>query len=249
MVVPEAHPRIDVGGAGHALLQAADRLAHEDRAEAGRHEPGEVGDLDRLLAERVAELEGAGEHGGVGVGGAHDLDETHRGHRVEEVRADHLARATRGGTEHADRQARGVRREHGRVARRRADAGPHGLLDGEVLGHGLDDDLGLGDRGLEVGGHRAGAVPGEVVAAGARPVLVVLDPFAGRRAVLLGRLDDGDGEPGAARVERDAGAHDPAPDDDGAHGPQPSWGRRRRKKVPVAVDTGSPSAFEMVVAR
>src|SRR3954454_12557918 len=140
MVVSELHRRIEVLGGSHALLERAYAFAHEQRAEPRGHEPRQIPDLDRLLAERAAECERATERRLAGLDRAHDLDESHGRYRVEEVRADDLAWAPTRGTQHLDRQAAGVRREHRVAPDGRAEPLEDRALQLEVLGDGLDHD-------------------------------------------------------------------------------------------------------------
>jgi hypothetical protein len=76
---------------------------------------------------------------------ANDLEQREHGDRVEEVEADHalgprqLARPCR------HRQRRGVGREDALRPDDRLELGEHLLLDVELLEHGLDDEVGVGE--------------------------------------------------------------------------------------------------------
>ena len=261
MVVPELHRRIEVLRRRDALLERADPFAHEQCAEPGGDEAREVADLDRLFAERVAEVEGATQGRRAGLNRAHDLDEAHCGHRVEEVRPDDLTWPLAGRAEDFDRQAAGVRREDRVVVGREAERGEDGALQVQVLGHRLDHDVGGGRSDRQIRGEIERTEAGELGPLRPCPRFVVRDPRPCGLEELGLRLDDRDREPGDAGLERDARAHDPSPDDDGARGHDfPSVGdelsadsgrgsRRRRMNVPLALETRSPSMLVMVVSR
>jgi hypothetical protein len=85
-----------------------------------------VGARDRLVAGLLA---------------ADDLDQPHLVHRREEVQADEALRSGAGGGQAADRQRRGVAREHAVRGQQRLGLARHLGLQRPVLEHRLDDQL------------------------------------------------------------------------------------------------------------
>ena len=90
----------------------------------------------------------------VGLRRLHDLDQRHDRDRVEEVEADEALGVLQLRADLVDRQRRGVGREDRVVGDVLLDLGEDLLLDAELLEHGLDDPVAVGEVGL-VG--RAGA--------------------------------------------------------------------------------------------
>ena len=93
MARAQLHGGVDVGGRGDPALDE-----EHGRRQVGHKQPVDdkarrVDALDRRLIERARELHRPRENLRVGLLGAHDLDELHHLHRVEEVQPDHLRRA------------------------------------------------------------------------------------------------------------------------------------------------------------
>ena len=113
----------------------------------------------------------------------------------------------------------GVGREDRVRAAGGAELGEDGALDGEVLEHGLDDEIGVGEGGIVGGGGDAGHAVGGVglgqAAAldGAVEDAAEVGEAAGQRLVVA--LDQRDGDAGVAQRGGDAGAHRAAADDGG----------------------------------
>ncbi len=137
---------IDVGGAGHALLDHADGLEAQEHAEPAGGESGDVLDDDRLLAELHGERAGEGDRFFRRRSRAHDLDQLHDVDGVEEVHADETGAIGHPASDVADGERAGVAgQERGRQGGR-VDLGEGQTLELDVLGDRLDDDLGAGDR-------------------------------------------------------------------------------------------------------
>ena len=79
---------VDVLDAGESLLEAADGVQHVGHEQAVHDEARRVLRLDRLLAERLREVVRSAEHLLVDRNGAHDLDQLHDRHGIEEVQPD-----------------------------------------------------------------------------------------------------------------------------------------------------------------
>jgi hypothetical protein len=79
-----------------------------------------------------------------GDDGADHLDERHDGRRVEEVHAQHARGLLGGHGDLGDRQRGGVGGEDGVVGDDLVEGGEDLLLQGQVLGDGLDDELAQG---------------------------------------------------------------------------------------------------------
>jgi hypothetical protein len=158
----------DVGRAEHAALRLAGRGAehhvdlldgvalgggdgqrahHRERADAVGYEVGRVLGAHEALAQQApAQRLGARDGRGRRVGAGDDLDELEVAGRVEEVRDAEAALERVAAPLHqlGDAQAGRVRRHDG-LAAQLVDARVELLFDGEVLDHGLDDEVALGD--------------------------------------------------------------------------------------------------------
>ena len=105
------------------------------------HEAGHLGAGDRLLADRLGEVDRAADGLGRRVVAFDDLDQRHDRGRVEVVKADDLVGPLGRRADLGDRERRGVRGED-RVPRGdRVELGEDGMLDRDALGHGLDDEV------------------------------------------------------------------------------------------------------------
>ena len=104
-------------------------------------EAGDLGAGDRLLADRLREGDGRGDGLGRGLLALHDLDQRHDRGGVEVVEADDLLRAQRRFADLRDRQRGGVRGEDRVAGRGRVELGEDGLLDLDLLRHGLDHEV------------------------------------------------------------------------------------------------------------
>jgi hypothetical protein len=107
----ERHAGVDVGGIHPRALEQGDRVEQVGEQEPVHDEPGRVGDLDRRLAEGLAQRERALAGGGGGDAVEGELDELHLADRVEDVEGrEALGAAGRRG-EVGDAQRRGGRRD------------------------------------------------------------------------------------------------------------------------------------------
>ena len=134
VAVAEDHALVDVGGAGHALLQHADGLQPEADAEPAGGEAGRVADLDALLAQPGDPAAGVVDRRRGGALADDELDEGRERHRVEEVHAEEPLRPAERRRQLGDRQRAGVA---GQQRPRRDD----------LLGRGQQVALGGGDLG------------------------------------------------------------------------------------------------------
>ena len=116
-------------------------------------EAGDLGAGDRLLADRLRERDGRADGLGRGLLALDDLDQRHDRGRVEVVEADDLLGAQRRFADLGDRQRGGVRGEDRVAGRGGVELGEHGLLDRDLLRHGLDHEVDVAE--VRVGG-RAG---------------------------------------------------------------------------------------------
>ncbi len=209
----------------HVLGGGEPRFGHADGREEVRdqqrvdHETGPVLGADGGLAQGVA---GEGLHGveGVarGVEGGDDLHERQDGDGVEEVQAHDPVGAAGGHAQAHDRDGRGVRGEDRfRVRHDLVEAGEDLDLGFGVLGHGLDDELPVGEV-LQVTGEDE---PGQGVLGGDPVQFAALHgPFEGDGDAFPGgpgrgglRLGNDGVEAGAGAHLGDAGAHLAAADD------------------------------------
>jgi hypothetical protein len=182
-----------------------------------RDEAGAVADRDVDLAQPGSQRLDVLDDVRLGDDRAHHLDQLHDGRGVEEVHPDDLVRAPGGHRQLGDGQAGRVGRQD-RVGRADLVQRPEHLgLELHPLGHGLDDELGVGQL-LE---RRAEPDPLEDGVSVRRVELAALDravggvlevaPPALQRGVV--HLDRGDGQPRSGEHLDDAGAHGAQPDD------------------------------------
>jgi hypothetical protein len=144
-------------------------------------EAGLVADDDRLLVQALGEGLDVLEDVVVGDDGADDLDELHHGRGVEEVHADDTRLGClRGDRELGDRQRRGVRREDRVIGDDGVDRREELLLQRQLLGDGLDDELAVGQV-LQVGR------VGDPALADSRRSSAVILPRATARSMELAR--------------------------------------------------------------
>ena len=191
----EPHGRVDVLARGVLGLEHRHGVVEVAEEQRVGDEPCLVAADDGVLAEPSDERLHVGEHARLGHDRADDLDEVlHRG-RVEEVDADHAARARVGGADLGDRQRRGVGRQDRVGPDHLVEAPEEVLLDLEGLDDRLDDQVGVRQR-LEIGaegdvvedrlllglgdlaaGHRTAGGVLEVLATALDAGLVLLDPI------------------------------------------------------------------------
>ena len=142
----ELHGRVDVLAGGVAALEHRDGVVEVAEQQRVGDEAGPVADRDVDLAEPGAQRLHVGDHLGRGDHGADDLDQLHDRRRVEEVDADHLVGPVVA-TEISVTSASEVL--VARIASRLADPvqlGEDPLLEVEVLGHRLDDEVDVAQR-------------------------------------------------------------------------------------------------------
>ena len=104
-----------------------------------------VVDEDRPLAQFLADVPDGRERRVVRLGGPHDLEQRHQSDRVEEVHARNPLGPTQVGGHVGDREGRGVRREHALVAHQLLELCEHLLLHLELLEHGLEHQVAVGE--------------------------------------------------------------------------------------------------------
>jgi hypothetical protein len=151
-----------------ALLLRAPDLAGARVEDPVDDEARRVGADDRLLLDRLGEVEDRRRGLVGGVLAADDLDQRHDRRRVEVVEADDLLRPQRRLADLGDRKRRRVGGEDRPAGRRGVELGEDGLLDLHALGHGFDDEI---DVTEPVVGRRAGDPAHELVDGG-RSLLV-----------------------------------------------------------------------------
>ena len=133
--------RVDRG----ALLQHARRFVHVRGERAARVEAGPVPHHDHVLSHAPAEA-GRGRHRErLGLGCHHHFEQRHLRHRREEVHAQHAPRPPAALRDLADRDRRGVAREHGGLRDHALDLGQHAPLQLQVLEHRLDHQVGASE--------------------------------------------------------------------------------------------------------
>ena len=143
---PEPHALVDVLRARRSLLEHAHRVVEDGDQDPVDDEAGRVVARDRVLADALREGVGRVECGGRRELAADHLDEREHGRRVEEVHAGEALRPLEGGGDLGHRERGGVRRENGVGADDRLDPPEEVLLDREVLEHGLDHEIAVGER-------------------------------------------------------------------------------------------------------
>ena len=122
--------------------------------------PGDLLAHDRLLADRLGEVDRRADRVGLGVVALDDLHQRqHRG-RVEVVEAADLLGPQRGVADLGDRQRGGVRGQDRVAGGDRVELAEDGLLDLHALGHRLDDEVDIAEA-LVAGG--AGDAPDDLL--------------------------------------------------------------------------------------
>ena len=213
----EPHGRVDVLARRVAALEHRHRVVEVAEEQRVGDEARLVADDDRLLVEALGQGLDVLEDVVRGDDGPDDLDELEDRRRVEEVHADDaLGRARRRG-DLGDRQRRGVRREDGVGGDDQVEPAEDLLLEVELLGHGLDDELAVRERG-EVRG--VGDVPVQGVMGGLVD-LAAVECAPGRLREegpspldgLVGDVHRDDVDPVAREHLHDAGTHGAQSDD------------------------------------
>src|SRR5690606_6114227 len=213
----EGHAAVDVFDRAEAALEPADRVQHVRDEEPVDDEAGRVARLDRLLAERLRERERGAERLVAGRDGAHDLDQLHDGHGIEEVEADDAVGALRRGGHRRDGERAGVAGEDGLGRADAVQLAKHRVLGLEVLGDGLDDEVGV----TEVCERRGGTDPVEGLIAQGGVELALLDGaieaardgLEAALAELVAHLADPRAIPRPGRDLRDPAPHQAAAQD------------------------------------
>lgn len=154
-VASAAHRSIDIGSTRHAVLGQGDRRVQVGEEQGVDHEPGAVGDPDRLLAAvRREVLDGL--DGALGRGHRLDhLDEGHRGRRIEEVEAAHPVGPSGRHRQLDHRQGGGVGGDHRGVSEHGVEFRHEVFLHLQVLDDGLDDEVAVGEVSQVLGGRDA----------------------------------------------------------------------------------------------
>ena len=134
---------VDRGGVGETLLEHPLPLAVEGAGDPVDDEPRRGRAMDRGLAPGRHEVGGEVDVGLGARGAVDDLDQPHDRCGVEEVQPDHPLRVVDRLGDGVDVEARRVGRQQRRGRLQPAQLGEHRLLDLEVLGGGLDDELAL----------------------------------------------------------------------------------------------------------
>ena len=147
-----AHGGVEVLAGGVALLvhpRGVVEVAEEQRV---GDEARAVADHDGHLVQRGGERLQVVDDVRLGHHRAHQLDQPLHGRGVEEVHADQPTRASGAHRELGDRERRRVRREDDVGAAHLVQLAEHARLELEVLGNGLDDEIGVGEVGHRRGG-------------------------------------------------------------------------------------------------
>ena len=155
MAASELHRAIDVGHAADPVLDSANGVEEIRDQEQIDEKPRGVLRSHGLLAQRLGEGKGAAVRLVRRGHRAHHLDELHQRDRVEEVESDESVAALRGGGHRGDREARCVRGEDGATPAQAVELVPEGVLELEVFGHRLENDV----APLEVAGVGGEAQP------------------------------------------------------------------------------------------
>ena len=142
---------------------------------------------------------------------ADDLEQPHDVGRAEEVHADDALGSPRGRGDLVDVERGRVGGQHGARLRHLVEPGEHVLLDGHLLEHGLDDEIGVGE-GIEVGGalDQAHALLDVVLgqpALGRRRLVILAHHAEAAIERLPGDLDHRHWNTDVGEVHRDAAAH------------------------------------------
>ena len=142
MVAAQLHSNIDIFRGGNAFLQNANALVAVGDQDLIDHKAGGLVDHHGGLADLHRQVLDIVHQVGGGVAAGDDLHQLHGGHGVEEVHTDQVmlqALAHLG-----DGQRGGVGGEDGLVLADGVQLAQQFLLDGHVLGHALDDQIGIG---------------------------------------------------------------------------------------------------------
>ncbi len=150
-----ADARVDLLDRELLLLLLAPDLGDARVEDPVDDEARNLGAGDRLLANRLGEGDGGGDGLRRGLLALDDLDQRHDRGRVEVVEADDLLRPQRRFADLGDRQRRGVRRQDRVAGRGGVELGEHGLLDLDLLRHGLDHEIDVAE--VRVGGRAVDA--------------------------------------------------------------------------------------------
>ena len=172
------------------------------------------------LVDLLGDLHDGDQHILGGLFPAHDFQELHHIGRAEKVHPDHVLRTPGEGCNPVDVEGRCVRGEDGASFCHRVELLEHRLLHGHVLEYRLDNqiaglDVVVGQRRLEQRHILLDLFRGELAALDGTVVILAY----GRHTLverLLFRFQDGDGDPGAQKVHRDAATHGASADDGNA---------------------------------
>ncbi len=208
--------RVDLLRRG-ALFQQQQRLlrvlvdhAIADEAVADTRDHGRLADAPRQRQHRR-------QHIGPRLLRAHHFQQLHDVGGAEEMHAEHVARALRERRDPVDVERRGVGGENRATLHHLVERLEHGLLDGEVLEHGLDDQVRLRSRGIvERRRDEAGALRGVVglqFSLGHRAFVLLADSGDAAIQRFLFRFENGHGNAGIREIHGDAAAHGAGADD------------------------------------
>ena len=148
MVGTQLHALVDVLGAGDAVGQDAHCLINHGDEDAVDHEAGSFLHLHGLFADGSGELYDALGHLVAGELTLDDFNQCHAVGGVEEVHADELCRTTGASGNLCDGERRRVGGEDGLGLADLVKLREHILLQLHVLHSGLDDEVGIGERGV-----------------------------------------------------------------------------------------------------
>lgn len=190
----ELHGGVDVLAGGVLRLVHRGRLVQVAEQQSVGDEAGAVADRDGLLAEVEGQVGDGADRRGRGQHRRDDLDELHRGRRIEEVQAEDALGVGRVGGQTRHGEGVGTGGQDGVRAHDAVQRAEDLLLDVVRLRGHLDDQVGVG-RGGEVGG---GAEAAEDVLA-----LLTGEPFAPHGAG-GGGFERGDGLDGRGLADVDA---------------------------------------------
>ena len=137
----ELHRLVDVGHAANAALHGANGIQQVRNEEQVDDKPRVVLRGDGLLAQRCRECKGLFERLVGRRHRPHDFDQRHQRNRVEEVKTDEPVRAFRSGGHLDNREAGGVGGENRPCVAQGIQLLEQRVLQGDVLGDGLDHDV------------------------------------------------------------------------------------------------------------
>ena len=201
---------------GQALLPHQARGGkHDGDADAVGDEVGGVAGRNHLLAqEAVGEGGEGGQHGGVGFRGWDHFQQAHVARRIEEVGAEEAVAVTgEAGGDLRNGQAGGIGGEHGVGRKVGCHARQQGRLDVQILRHGFDHPVALGQPGQVVLKVAGGEEGGERrLIEGGRPGFGEgLDGAFGKAAAVAfagrDKVEQKGGNAGVGQVGGDAAAH------------------------------------------